>query len=145
MNVCLASCRSCCKFQPQDKYFAPIITTAEIAKLKTSKSNRKMFLPYKNSKEVSQIRLVKSKFSTNLFVCPFLDEKTQSCAIYRYRPMDCRFWPLLFMFNKKRDKIYLAHFNKNFCQITARMDTAAFKKYLDKTFHNWLQNKKIIF
>ena len=144
MDKCLTTCRGCCKFEKNALYFAPKITHEEIGKLRVKGFYKPVFYPFKNSKKVFQISLIKSKFSKNIFVCPYLDENTQKCGIYGLSPFDCRFWPFIFMHDKKKEKVLIAHFNKELCQITDTMSKTKFEDYLDKTLDDWVRKKNII-
>lgn len=143
MNKCLTACRSCCKFKKDEIYFAPKITREEIARIKSNGAYKQVFDPFKNSRKVFQISLIKSKFSKDIFVCPYLDEDTQACNIYDIRPFDCEFWPFLLMHDEKREKICIAHFNKEICQITGAMSKTRFEYYLNKCLNKWVHDKNI--
>ena len=142
-NRCLTTCQSCCKFSKDEVYYAPIVMDEEIAKIKSDGLYKKVFHPFKKSKNVFQISLIKSKVSKDLFVCPYLDENTQMCIIYNIRPFDCKFWPFILMHDKERKKVFIAHFNKKICQITDVMSNAKFKEYLIKYIDNLVQQKNI--
>jgi Fe-S-cluster containining protein len=135
MNVC-QKCRGCCKFKKDDEYFAPLFTKNELEKIK---ANKKMFI--RRSKNVYQIKLVKSKIDKDILVCPFLDEESHLCKIYASRPFDCKFWPFIFM--KEKEKIQLGCFEKEFCLITKTMSNEEFKNYLNSVFH-WIEENKIL-
>jgi Fe-S-cluster containining protein len=135
MNVC-QECRECCKFKKEHEYFAPLFTEEEVERIKADKN---MFI--KKSKNVYQIKLVKSRFDENILVCPFLDEKAHLCKIYPNRPFDCKFWPFIFMRDGR--KILLGCFKKDYCLITKRMSDEEFKNYLDSVF-DWMEKNKTI-
>ena len=143
MNKCLTTCRDCCKFKKSDIYFLPKFTSRELSILKSKNLSKKAFRHYKNSKKVFQVFPKKSKLNKKIFVCPYLDEHTQKCLIYEYRPFDCAVWPFLFMRGrrKEKNKIFIAHFNKDVCQITKEMSAAEFKRNLKKQLIRW--DKKI--
>ncbi|MFH0818407.1 MAG: YkgJ family cysteine cluster protein [Patescibacteria group bacterium] len=144
MNKCLTTCRGCCKFKENRIYFAPKITDKEVANIKSNGLYKKVFYPFKNSKKIFQISLVKSKFSKDTFVCPYLDEETQICKIYKMKPFDCEFWPFLLMYDKNRKNVLIAHFNKNICPITHTMSKTKFEDYLNKSLDKWMKKKNII-
>jgi Fe-S-cluster containining protein len=136
MNVC-QKCRGCCKFKKDDEYFAPLFTKNELEKIK---ANKKMFI--RRSKNVYQIKLVKSKIDKDILVCPFLDEESHLCKIYANRPFDCKFWPFIFM--KEKEKIQLGCFEKEFCLITKTMSNEEFKNYLNSVF-DWIEKNKVLY
>jgi len=132
MNPC-QKCRGCCKFLTEDKYFATLFTDKEIETLKSKGVFKDVFKPYRKSKKVFQIQLIKSEADKKMWVCPYLDEKSHLCQIYEVRPLDCKLWPFIFMLDKNKNVI-LACFKKNMCQITENMNKIEFKKYTD----DWL-------
>ena len=144
MNKCLTSCRGCCKFQKDEISFAPKITSDEIASIKSNGSYKPVFIPFKNSKEVFQISLIKSKLTDEILVCPYLDEDTQKCGIYKIRPFDCQFWPFLFMYNENKEKILIAHFDKDACPKNDIMSQKKFNEYLIKNLDEWISKKGLI-
>lgn len=144
MNKCLTTCRHCCKFRKERLYFAPKITDNEIDRIKSNGLYKPVFFPFKNSKKVFQISLTKSKKLKDIFVCPYLDENTHKCNIYRIRPFDCNFWPFIFMYDKSGKKVLIAHFNKEKCQATDLMSKIKYKDYLDKNLDKWINEKNII-
>lgn len=143
MNKCLTTCRGCCKFEKDEIYFAPKITHEEIARIKSNGLYKKVFNPFNNFKKVFQISLIKSKFSKGIFVCPYLNEDTQGCNIYDIRPFDCEFWPFLLMYDKKREKVLIAHFNKEICPIIDAASKTQFEDYLNKGLNKWIHEKNI--
>lgn len=118
------SCKECCKFYEEHLYFAPTFTKEEIASVKGI--DKKLFKPFKRSKNVFQIKLAKSKENKKLYVCPLLDEKKHLCSIYGKRPIDCRMWPFMFVKDKK-NQVFLACFEKDACPIMDKMDEKSFK------------------
>ncbi|MEO0281743.1 MAG: YkgJ family cysteine cluster protein [candidate division WOR-3 bacterium] len=136
MNIC-QSCRGCCKFKKDEEYFSPVFTKNEI---QNAKIKKKMFK--KKSDNVFQIKLVKSKIGDYL-ICPFLDEKTHLCKIYINRPMDCKLWPIIFMFDKKKKDVLIACFDKSFCKILEKMDEDEFEKYKNNVLE-FIKSNKIL-
>ena len=124
MNQC-QHCRECCKFAADETYFGPLFTQDEIKGL-----DKSLFKQYKNSKNVFQIQLVKSK-KEDCYVCPLLDEASHLCTIYEKRPFDCKIWPFLFMRDKNNEPV-LACFDKELCGIFNSMVDAEFNKELQK-------------
>ena len=120
------ACRECCKFEEDDVYFAPLFAEEEMKEV--VKRFPVSFAPFKSSKTVFQIKLIKSKNDEKIFVCPLLDEETHLCKAYAQRPFDCRIWPFLFM-KDKENKTVLACFDKDMCPRTDTMNKLEFNKY----------------
>lgn len=142
MNKCQICKDYCCIFEEKDKSFATLFTKEELEKIKSKGFYKNIFKPYKNSSKVFQIQLIKSK-SSKLLVCPYLEEDSHLCKIYGLRPFECRFWPFVFVFDKKKEKILLACFNKDLCSITKQMDKAEFNKFLDNNLNKWITKYNI--
>ncbi len=136
INDCEA-CRICCRFNENELYLAPLMTKEEVKKIEKvyGKFNYKLF---KNSKNIFQIQLVKSKTGLT-YDCPLLDERTHKCKIYTARPMDCKIWPFTFM-KDKENRIVLAYFD-NMCNISEKASSKKFKSYIKKflSSHNGLK------
>jgi Fe-S-cluster containining protein len=144
-NPC-QTCRGCCKFEPDDAYFATLFAEEEIAAIKNAGMYKNVFLPYRESSDVYQIRLVKSAVNPSLLVCPYLDEDTHLCTIYHLRPFDCRFWPFVFMYDITGTKKVWACFEKRLCDITAGQTDAAFMQKVNDMLGEWnVQNKALDF
>jgi len=141
INACLTSCRGCCKFLKDDTYFSPKFTDKEMKKISPKGKYKKLFQQFENSKKVFRISLIKSKNSKNVFVCPYLDEKTHICRIYKNRPFDCEFWPFIFI--KHKNQVYIAHFKKNQCEITGKMNDSEFRKYVEASLKKFDREKVI--
>ncbi len=127
MNQC-QSCKDCCKFEEKDAYYAPIFTQEELTKIK-DKNNT--FFPFKNSRNIFQIKLIKTKHP-KILACPYLNEETHLCEIYEIRPIDCKIWPFLFMHSENKDKILLACWDKDACPKTDKMTQEKYNEYLSE-------------
>lgn len=135
MDPCLGSCRSCCKFEQGDGYFAPRMTAEEIERLRAHGAFKDVFVPYKG---VFQVQAVPSRLSKGLLVCPFLDEDSHRCDIHGIKPFDCAFWP--FMVAREKDgRLVIAHFDKDVCPKTESMTEEAFKAYLGRGLDAWME------
>lgn len=143
-NICLTTCRACCKFRKDELYFAPKVTKEEISHIKSSGLYKSIFVPFNNSKKVFQIILKPSKLFKDIYVCPYLDEKIHMCGVYKMRPFDCDFWPFILMFDEKKENILIAHYDKNICKITDIMSKIKFKNYLKSSLYKWIKEKKIL-
>lgn len=139
MNVCLTSCRSCCKFKAKDGYFAPKITDKEIEVLRKKGLFKDVFVPFKDAKDVFQIKLVESRLSKGMLVCPYLDEQSHKCGMQGSKPFDCAFWPFMVMRDKKSGNTVVAHYESDVCEKTCAMDKAAFSAYLKKNLDSWIK------
>jgi len=144
MNKCLTTCPGCCRFDKEDVYFAPKFTKEEFERIKSNGFNKDFFKTFKNSKNVFQISLIKSKLFKDIFICPFYDEVTRICEIYKIRPFDCEFWPFMVMYDENKEKVFIAHYNKDVCPITDDMSETQFKEYLEKTLDKWIKEKDLI-
>jgi Fe-S-cluster containining protein len=147
MNKCLTSCRGCCKFEENERFFSPRLTDKEIERIKASKEGRNIqgVIFIKNSKNTFQIKLIKSWLSRGLYICPYLDEKTQLCRIYKVRPWDCVFSPFFATYgNKQKKKVLIVHFKKDSCEITDSMSESEFENYIKKSLDKWINEEKLI-
>jgi Fe-S-cluster containining protein len=135
-------CRECCKFENDEVYFAPLFTKAEVERINNNFSHKAVFNPYKDSANVFQVGLVKSTENSELWVCPFLDEKTHLCSIYSERNLDCRMWPFIFMHGKSNE-VLLAHFDRDMCPIWNDMNEEDFLK-VKKRMICMLEEEKVL-
>lgn len=136
MNIC-QQCRGCCKFEKNEKYFSPVFTKKEI---ETAKIDRK--LSKKKSDNVFQIKLIESKFGDYL-VCPLLNEESHLCKIYPNRPMDCKLWPIIFMFDKNKKDVLVSCFDKSLCKVIENMSDKEFEEYIKNVF-KFIKSNNII-
>jgi Fe-S-cluster containining protein len=139
-NPCQA-CRSCCKFKPGDAYFATLFTSEDIENIKRRGLYKDVFVPYKKSLTIFQIKLIPSLLPGSLLVCPYLNEETHLCSIYDIRPFDCRFWPFIFMFDKQKEKAFWSCFHKDFCDISDQKSDFEFSHQIKASYNEWLENK----
>jgi len=141
-------CRECCKFEEDEKYFAPLFTKAEIEKLDNKFGNNPKvmakvnFKPYNGSRKVFQVELVKSGQIPGIWVCPFLDEQTHLCSIYSERNLDCKLWPFIFMHGTGNDVVF-AHFDRDMCPIWNDMNEEEFSE-LKKKALSMLDDQKVL-
>ena len=124
-------CRTCCKFEKKDRYFTPMFTKAEAEKIEKAHGPQELIKPYKGSANVFHVDAIKSKEEPGIYVCPYLDEKTQLCRIYEIRPIDCRIWPFMFM-KTKQGKLELACWDRDSCCISENMPDEEFNALKEK-------------
>jgi Fe-S-cluster containining protein len=136
-EIC-TQCRSCCYFPKDAVYFAPVCTHTEAKAIKKL-IGRDIFKPFKDSKNVVQIKL-KKMAGKDTYVCPNLDKKTHMCRVYSIRPLDCKTWPLFFM--KKNGKNVLVCYEKDACMDTDRLNNASFKKFVQRKLE-WIEKEGI--
>jgi len=138
-------CSTCCIFEESEAYFAPVFTKDEAnrIKVKTKGKFSDMFQTYKKSKNIFQIKLIRSKKNKAVYVCPFLDEKTHTCKIYNIRPLDCKIWPLIVMWDKNHKKAQLVCYSKETCCITYKMSKKDFDLFIKKLVDFFKKNKFI--
>jgi Fe-S-cluster containining protein len=122
------SCRDCCYFYKNQRYFAPLFTEDELRKIKKLKKQMPKFKRYKNHAHTYQVVLKKVRNKKLMYVCPFLDEKTHICTVYSARPFDCRTWPLMVM--RKKNRVYVAYFNQDFCPALKDLNEKEFRDYI---------------
>jgi Fe-S-cluster containining protein len=128
-------CRECCYFEEDERYFAPLFTGTERDAIDLKAS----FKPFKNSDNVFQVELEESG---ERYVCPFLNEETHLCRIYKKRPFDCSIWPFLFM--KDRDgETVLACFERDMCPDFDKMSDDKFSKLCDAKI-SWIKQGNIL-
>lgn len=135
-------CRTCCKFKKDEKYFAPLFTDEEVEKiLKKIKVNPPLFKKYKKFENIFQIRL--KKISKDLFVCPFYNQSTAMCKIYRLRPIDCLIWPFFVARSKDGKRVLLFRFERACCLACKEADKNEFNLLQDR-IKKLVSSKKII-
>jgi Fe-S-cluster containining protein len=132
-NPC-QTCRGCCAFEEEDRYFATLFTDQELAVLKARGMHGDFFVPYRGSSTVFQINLIRSVARPRMYVCPYLDETTHLCSIYDDRPFDCRFWPFIFMKDTSKKQVLWACFEKRMCDITNAQTEGEFRKRVKDKF-----------
>lgn len=103
------SCKGCCYFvsENEDSELAPYFTEKELLDYPD-----KTFFVKKNG--FFQVKLKKA-IEREGFVCPFLDEKTYRCIVYKKRPFDCISWPFVLNRGKDEKDCYLSVVDKKWC------------------------------
>jgi Fe-S-cluster containining protein len=128
---CVA-CKDCCKFRKDRLYFAPLFTDDELDALKRRLPAGQAlpgFHRQGGSRTVWQIELLPSRARPGLYVCPFLDEATNLCAIYPDVPFDCRVWPFLVAWSADSRHIELACYDRKECVSLRRIGADEFAAY----------------
>jgi len=120
-------CKECCKFEKDDLYFSPIFTSKEVEEVRKRFGDVECFVEYKGSKNVFQIRMLKSEKGG--YVCPLLDEDTHLCKIYDIRPFDCKLWPFMLARVKGKKGIYVVCFDKCLCMGLENISPEEFETY----------------
>jgi Fe-S-cluster containining protein len=130
-------CGECCRFRADRQDFAPIFTAGEIEAIRAVRGEMPEFVPFKDSDNIFQIRLVEAQQPTPHYpyVCPFLDEDNYACSIYDVRPFDCRVWPFIILKETETGEIRLAHFTGNAClamQEVSPEDLSEYEAYMQE-------------
>ena len=135
---CVKCQDKCCYFQKEDVYFSPVVTKEEAQCI-----DRRFLVKVKDSSSVYQIRLIKSKLKKGYLVCPFFDEKSTLCLIYKKRPLDCKLWPIVIAYSKKKKKIEIVCAQKNYCPRLKQINKKEFETYKNHVVLS-LNKRKII-
>ena len=90
-DVCLA-CDVCCRFPERESFLRPYFTAEETARAIAFGASPESF----PQPAGGRIRLAPHPDGEG-FICPCFDHRTQECAIYPVRPLDCRLYPLSLM------------------------------------------------
>ena len=101
-KTCL-SCDVCCRFLDQDSFLAPIFTKAEVQRATTNGADTDLFRPMADGQS-ARIRL---KPHREIYICPFFEPDTSECAIYATRPLDCRIYPFVLIYNADETDVVL--------------------------------------
>jgi Fe-S-cluster containining protein len=118
-DYCL-SCVGCCRFSEQDSVWLPCLLNEE-----TQELLKKNFPPLLISQEKKIHSLPNPKH--NNFVCSFFQLKDNKCAIYAFRPFECRIYP--FLINRKADKVFLA-VDLRCTFVKENLENQKFKEYI---------------
>lgn len=97
-ELCL-QCDICCRFPEADSPLAPYFTSDEVKQAIKAGLSPDAF----KSGNVGRVQLI--PFPLNVVspghqegcICPSFDPRTQECAIYPDRPLDCRLYPFAVM------------------------------------------------
>lgn len=91
-NFCL-TCDVCCRFLDKESLLRPSFL---------EKERRKRF----RNKIDKQGRVILRKYN-DLYICPFFLHRQNLCSIYRQRPLDCRLYPFIIIYNENKKRIIL--------------------------------------
>jgi len=100
---CLA-CDVCCRFPEPGSAFAPFFSNKEIEHACTSGLDRDSFPPGRFGRGHAALLVRRDAH----FVCPAFDAPSNACRIYRVRPLDCRLYPYILMYEPDGGAIWLA-------------------------------------
>lgn len=84
-KICLA-CLGCCRFSEKGSVWLPHLLKEE-------------------GKRLKKIKLVPGA-GLSIFLCSYLNQKSNKCIIYKGRPFDCRLYP--FLIRRKAKKVFLS-------------------------------------
>ena len=125
-------CKDCCKFRKEKLYFAPLFTDDELDALRKRLPDERplpAFHRQRDSRTVWQIELLPSATRPGLYVCPFLDEATNLCAIYPDVPFDCRVWPFLLTWSADGQRVELTCYERKECASLRHINPDEFAAY----------------
>lgn len=94
-EFCL-KCRSCCRFKEASSVWNPCLLDEEIQGLLDRKD-----IPLASISIDRRIQSVPNPDGSD-FLCPFLADKDNKCAIYSTRPFECQLYPFLINLRKGR-------------------------------------------
>ena len=92
---CLA-CDVCCRFGEAESSLAPFFSNAEVGQALTAGLEQCAFLPGNYGPGQSVVLKPHESFLR----CPAFRPRSNDCAIYADRPLDCRLYPFMLMFDK---------------------------------------------
>lgn len=101
-NSACFHCDVCCRFPDPDSVLRPYFTDEEIASA-VDRGLKASAFPDLNG---SQVTLVPNPQGEG-FLCPAFESTTGRCLIYDQRPLDCRLYPLVLMWNASHDQVVL--------------------------------------
>jgi Fe-S-cluster containining protein len=130
-------CRTCCRFEEYESYFAPIFADSERRRLDAA-GIAAGFVRHGRQEDVWQVQLVPEG---RHHLCPFLDGESQRCRIYAHRPLDCRIWPFILM-RDREEKTVLGHFSRERCPSFRRLSDLQFAERVRRTAE-WLRSEAV--
>lgn len=135
---CMKCQHKCCYFQKEDAYFSPVLTKEE-----TQYIDKQFLVKVQGSSGVYQIKLISSKLKKGYLVCPFFDEKSTLCLIYKKRPLDCKLWPVVIAYSKNKKKVEIVCAKKNSCPRLKQINKKEFEIYKNNIVQ-FLNKREII-
>ncbi|MFH1857936.1 MAG: phosphatidylglycerol lysyltransferase domain-containing protein [Candidatus Omnitrophota bacterium] len=110
-KVCLA-CQVCCRFPSPESDMLPRFTKKEIEKLPQSHpvhfSSLKDYAPEAPETVLHPATKPYPGATESQCACLFFEPKTQACAIYADRPLDCQLYPFLLTYSPTGKRIFLS-------------------------------------
>jgi hypothetical protein len=101
-STCLR-CDVCCRFPDPDSPLRPYFTGEEITAATDAGNLEPRLFPLPAG---SQVSLVPDERGEG-YLCPAFDPETARCRIYEQRPLDCRIYPFVLMWNASHDQVVL--------------------------------------
>ncbi len=101
---CLA-CDVCCRFASPTACFVPFFTAAEAVECRAPSGECRVEEPPAGSPEPGMRPLVEP--DGEAWRCPFRRAESQACAVYDRRPLDCRLYPFVLMFDAAGREVWL--------------------------------------
>ena len=99
---CVA-CEVCCRFPSPASLLAPFFSNAEIARAVDAGMPRDGFPPG----EYGAGHAALLDACESIFRCPAFRPDANDCAVYAARPLDCRLYPFMLMYDKCGRKVFL--------------------------------------
>jgi Fe-S-cluster containining protein len=93
-------CSGCCIFTEADSPWIPYFRSEEIQQAVAAGIAKESFPDLSGSR-------IRSIPYADLARCPALNPDTHECTLYEVRPLDCRLYPFLLMWNDAKEIIYL--------------------------------------
>mgnify|MGYP002346680261 CR=1 FL=1 len=98
-EICL-ECRGCCRFREAESSWTPSLLCEEAIAFQNKGIQPSFF-----SLEKKKILPIWNE-RNDAFLCPFVEEDTYHCQIYKSRPLECQLYP--FVLSSRKEKIFLS-------------------------------------
>ncbi|OQW35397.1 MAG: hypothetical protein A4E19_01090 [Nitrospira sp. SG-bin1] len=115
-------CDVCCRFPEADSFLRPYFTRREIREA-VAHGVADSFFPDKSG---AQVDLVKNPNGDG-YLCPAFDPTSGRCGIYDVRPLDCRLYPLVLMWDASGREVLLGWDSK--CPFMCDASSSAIREY----------------
>lgn len=96
-------CEVCCRFPDATSPLAPFFSNAEIERVVACGMPRGAFPPG----TYGPGHAAELAASGSIFQCPAFDVSSNSCTLYAARPLDCRLYPFMLMYDRLGEKAWL--------------------------------------
>ncbi|MBA5866380.1 MAG: DUF2156 domain-containing protein [Nitrospira sp. CR1.3] len=134
-STCLR-CDVCCRFPDPDSPLRPYFTGPEVRQAVAAGVEADRF----PSPGGGQISLVPDEQGEG-FHCPAFNPVTSVCKIYEQRPLDCRLYPLVLMWNERHDEVMLGWDSK--CPFMRDQVPDAIRQHADRAIE-WLNSREVL-